>query len=437
MEQVEHILDRALESADEAEALYEESEVREVSFENNTLKYATTKQGRGIGLRVIRNGRIGFSSTTDLSKLDRLVHNALASAEFGQEARFAMPSTASPAAVQMFDDKVAQYEIESGVAAGREAIAAVLAAAPDVKCSVDIDKALSRLRLVNSAGLDVTHRFTDYGIGISALRVQGESLLGIGEGECHRRLRGDLLRHARTIVEKLERSKREVRLKTGTYQVIFTPKAVETLLDTFLSGTNGKLVQKGASPLTGRIGEKLLDERIDIHDDPGIDFAPGSMPTDTEGTSCRRIPLFEAGVLRNFIFDLQTAGMMGTTSTGHGMRGFGSQPSPGHTNIVLSTGGMGLGDMLGEIKRGLIVEQVLGEGQSNVLAGEFSVNLELAFLVEGGEIVGRVKDGMIAGNVFDVFNRIVDLGDEPEWHGSIRSPHILFEGMNVAGPEQS
>lgn len=437
MTEIDYILESALRQADSAEVLYEESESRDAAFENNRLKCLTTRQGRGAGLRLIKNGRIGFSSTTDMSKLDKLVRDAVASAEFGQEARFAFPPQphAPGSAVKVWDSKVADYPMEDGVEAAKGAIDTILASAPDVQCEAEIEKAVAQARLVNSQGLDLEIPSTDFGMGLFALRVQGESFLGIGEGEESRERKGDFQKHAKTIIEKLALSRKEVKPATGTYPVVFAPKAVGTLLGTFLSGTNGKLVQKGASPLTGKIGEKLLDARVAIHDDPLVDFGPGSTWVDSEGVCCRRLPLFEAGVLRNFIFDLQTAGMLKAASTGHGMRGFSSQPSPGHTNVIVSPGKMALRDMLREMKRGLLVDQVLGGGQSNVLAGEFSVNLELAFLVERGEVVGRVKDCMIAGNVFEAFNRIVDLGCEMEWHGAMHLPAVLFEAMSVAGAD--
>ncbi|MEW6359242.1 MAG: TldD/PmbA family protein [Planctomycetota bacterium] len=423
-------------SAEAAEIIFEESEVREVVFENNRLKYVTTKEERGMGLRVIKEGRIGFSSTTDLSNPDRLVANALASAQFGQEAKFTFPSRCVPTEVNVFDKAVAAQPVARAVDEGRGAIDAILTSAPDVQCSAGVDRAVSAMRIFNTNGLDAEVHYSDYGIGLSALRVQGESLIEIGEGEEHRSLTGRLDGHAAKILEKLALCRREINLPSETLPVLFMPKVVEVLLESLLVGTNGKTVQKGASPLAGKIGEKMLDGRVRLCDDPTVHLAPGSTPMDAEGLPCRETVLFDGGVLRSFIFDLQTAGLMGTQSTGHGMRGFTTQPSPGYTNIILSTGALTLREMLREMKRGLIVEQVLGEGQSNVLAGEFSVNLDLAFLVENGEIVGRVKDCMVAGNVFDLWKeKLLALGREAEWQGALCAPPVLLDAVSVAGTE--
>ncbi|MHC4358788.1 MAG: metallopeptidase TldD-related protein, partial [Planctomycetota bacterium] len=230
-------------------------------------------------------------------------------------------------------------------------------------------------------------------------------------------------------------SDKEVRVKSGQYPVIFEAKTMNLLLATFEMGCNGKLVQKGISPLLGKLGEKVMDERVSIFDDATLDFAVGSYPLDGEGTRSSRTPLFEKGVLKNYLFDLQTAGIMSAKSTGNGSRGFSSQPSPGCTNIIVETGDMTLEDMIKDVRYGVLVDQVLGGGQSNTLAGEFSVNLDLGFLIENGKLVGRVKDCMIAGNVFDVFNNIMAIGSEAEWHGSDHIPPFYFKGLGVVGQE--
>jgi len=138
-------------------------------------------------------------------------------------------------------------------------------------------------------------------------------------------------------------------------------------------------------------------------------------------------------VLMNYYYDLQTAGMMNTRSTGNGGRGSGSQPAPGTTNIIVRPGDAKLEAMIRGMKRGLLVDQVLGGGQSNLLAGYVSVNIDMGFLIENGEIVGRVKDCMLACNIFEAFKRVVAISDAPEWHGALYAPAIQFDAISVAG----
>ncbi|MBI5677319.1 MAG: TldD/PmbA family protein [Planctomycetes bacterium] len=429
----EKILEQAVKHTPSAEVLYEEGETRSVSFENNKLKCVNTKSIRGIGLRVIKDGRIGFSSTTDFRKPEKLVANAIESSKFGQVAAFDFPSKNNFPKVAVLDQRVIDYPINKCVDIGKEAIEKALSVNSSYECGVGFGKGSGMRRLINSKGLDISIASTSFGIGIEILQVKGQSLLWIGEGEGAKSLVTDLHKHVDKALRGLKLAEKELKLKTGAYPVIVTAKAMGNLLATFETGCNGKLVQKGASPLTNRLGEKIIDERVSIYDDATIDMADSSYPWDSEGIPSQRTPLFEKGVLKNYLFDLQTAGIMKAKSTGNGNRGFSSQPSPGDSNITVEPGNMSFESMIKDVRYGLLVDQVLGGGQSNVLAGEFSVNIDLGYLIENGEIVGRVKDCMFAGNAFAVFNNIVAIGDKTEWHGSLKVPPFYFKAINVAG----
>ena len=429
----EKILDLALKDSDSAEVIYEEGEARSISFENNKLKSVFTKSIRGIGLRVIKDGKIGFSSTTDFRKPEQLVTNAIESAEFGQEAKFEFQTKNHFQDIKLFDENVVSYPIENGIQIGKETIEKALSVNPDYECGVSIGKGVSESRLINSCGLDVNTQSTSFGTSIDILLVKDKGLLWVGEGESSAKVADDFDKHITKALHDLKLAAKEIEISTASYPVIFTSKAIGNLLSTFESGCNGKMVQKGISPLTGKLGEKMLDERFNMYDDPTIDYADGSYICDDEGVSAQRTPLFESGVLKNYIYDLQAAGIMNAKSTGNGTRSFASQPSPGNSNVIIEPGEMKFEDMIKDMKRGILVDQVLGGGQSNVLAGEFSVNIDLGYLVENGDIVGRVKDCMIAGNVFDVFNNIIALGDKSDWHGSLKVPPFYFRSINVAG----
>ncbi|MHC4139954.1 MAG: PmbA/TldA family metallopeptidase, partial [Planctomycetota bacterium] len=105
----EKTLDLALKNSDSAEVIYEEGESRSISFENNKLKSVYTKSIRGIGLRIIKNGKIGFSSTTDFRKPEQLVTNAIESAKFGQEAKFEFQPKNQFKDIKLYDENVVNY----------------------------------------------------------------------------------------------------------------------------------------------------------------------------------------------------------------------------------------------------------------------------------------------------------------------------------------
>ena len=125
--------------------------------------------------------------------------------------------------------------------------------------------------------------------------------------------------------------------------------------------------------------------------------------------------------------------MMGTASTGHGQRDFSTQPQPATTNLSIAPGRKTLAEIVKSIDRGIIVHDLLGAGQSNLLAGDFSANIGLGFKIEKGRVTGRVKDAMVAGNVYDLLkNQLAAISKETEWQGANLTPAMLFDGVSVA-----
>jgi PmbA protein len=88
--------------------------------------------------------------------------------------------------------------------------------------------------------------------------------------------------------------------------------------------------------------------------------------------------------------------------------------------------------MIASMDTGLIVDQTLGSGQSNTLAGEFSVNVALGFVVRDGQIQGRVKDAMVAGNVYELLSEVEGVGQQRRWMGSDLMPAICVSGIKLA-----
>jgi PmbA protein len=147
----------------------------------------------------------------------------------------------------------------------------------------------------------------------------------------------------------------------------------------------------------------------------------------------RRIPLVEEGVVLNFLYDLQTAGQAGAESTGSASRALGSLPSPAVSALVIGEEEAEFEALLSEMKEGLVVEQVMGASQGNILGGEFSGNVLLGYRVEKGRIAGRVKDTMLSGNVYEVLKEGIIIGRDSRWVGSsLLTPSIYCPKVAVA-----
>lgn len=178
--------------------------------------------------------------------------------------------------------------------------------------------------------------------------------------------------------------------------------------------------------------EVTIDPSLSLYDDPTIDFAPRSRPCDDEGMPSQKVALIEKGVVKNFLYDLQTAGQANTSSTSSGARGRGGLMMPSASALVFSTGHISFEEMLRNTREGLLVEQLMGAEQGNVLGGDFSGNVLLGYKIENGQIVGRVKNTMVSGNVYQILKEVT-LGNQARWvSGAVFTPHIYCANVAVA-----
>ena len=429
----EAVLEAARGRFGQAEVYEESGESVSVLFEDNRLKEVLSRQFHGIGLRVVHNGRIGFASTSDLRDPARLVEMAQASAAYGDEARFEFPGRPHPAAQpETYDPAVAAVEAGRMVEMGRQALEMSRRADDGYLFGCEVSRSTHVERVLNTSGLDFALRSSEMEAHVEVHEVRDNGLLQVYEYKAWGRPFDSVTDLARTVLDKMRLAAVVVPARLEQMPVIFTPKALSDLFGPIGVALNGKHVHKGSSVLKGRVGEQVLDPRLTVTDDPSVPYAPGSGAVDSEGTPTRVQHFFEQGVLRGYLTDLQTAALLGCEPSGHGFRGYESRPSPSPTNVMVAPGRTSFEEMVRGMKRGVVVEQTLGSGQSNVLAGEFSVNLDLGFLVEDGRIAGRVKDCMVAGNVYEVLKRVEAIGSEPQWLGSRCAPAIMVAGLKLA-----
>ena len=434
----ERLLELATVAHGNAEVFGVTSERRHVEFESNRPKNIGLNQSFGIALRTINSkGKIGFSSTSDTDKIDDLVGRVSALSDYGAEAKFEFPSSSEYQSVESYDAATSDVTDEAMLDFGREAIDAVLSEFPEALCSVDLSRTTGHQRLLNSSGVDAKHSYTACGFMMAVELIRGTDMLSVWDGTVSTAPIGDpdVARIVGVLLTKLRNSEKIVDAPSSDdIQVVFSPVGFNsTFIPPLVSGFNGKNVAAGSSPLIDRWGEKMLDERISISDDPLRPMTPATRSTDDEGIPARRINLVDNGVIGEPYLDLQTAGETGMPSSGSGMRSVATTPSPSLSFLSMAGGNASSEEILGSVENGILVEQLLGAGQGNELGGDFRANLSLGFLIENGEVVGRVKDTMISGNVYDALNQVEAIGETPELVWGTRSiPWVRTRGVEVA-----
>ena len=430
---MERILNEAKKVAEEAEVFCITSETTPVQFEANRLKHVQSKQSTNVALRIIKDGRIGYASSTNLKESRKIVDSAVETAEFGMKAEFDFPSLSSYPGVVTYDPAIRRVSTEEMTKLGEKMISSVREKTPELQCEASISKGTVSVRLINSRGGQADYRKSVFSLGVEGQLIRGTDMLFVGEGQSSCHPINDISGVTEIVHQQLEFSRNNTSIKTGELPVIFTPRGVASALaQPLMAGLNGKLVLEGSSPLTNKLGDKSFDNNFSIFDDPTIDFQPGSRPCDDEGTASQRTPLIENGMVANFLYDLQTAALAGKKSTGNGER-HGSLPSPSVSTFVVSAGKTTFNDMVADIREGLVVEFLMGAGQGNTLGGDFSGNVLLGYRIENGKIVGRVKDTMVAGNIYKVLNHVAAIGCETVWVGGmIQTPPIYFSSVSVS-----
>lgn len=430
---MEDILKQARKVAEEAEVFMVSSEETPVQFEANRLKHIQHKQSTSVALRIVRQGRIGYAVATELND-QRLVNNAVEVAQFGMLARFEFPPLMPCPEVEVFDPDIESVTTEEMVNLGEGLIAVVRGHTPDIVCEAEVSKGVTSVCIINSRGGEVSYKKGIFSLGIEGNLIRDTDMLFVGEVEssCHPLTGSEAV--ARVVLQQLELAKDRASAPSQPLPVIFTPHGVASaLISPLMAAFNGKVVLEGASPIGDRLGQQVFDSKLWLYDDPTIAYRPASSPCDDEGIPSQRTPLVEQGTVRNFLYDLQTAALAHTKSTGNGSRAGGRVPAPSPSAFVIAPGNTTFDEMVQDMKEGLIIEQLMGAEQGNILGGDFSGNVLLGYKVENGKIVGRVKDTMVSGNVYQVLKEIAAIGSEARWVGGfLHTPHLYCPSLSVS-----
>lgn len=427
---INDILDLCKGQTDECDVVVSTGSSIPVEYEANRLKNIHSKQFQAVSLRVIKDGKLGIASTDILDDPKSLVDNAIESASYGSKVSFSLPDKASYSPIDLYDKTIESVSIDQMVECGNKLIETITKLDKNIVCEGGLSKDIGTSEFANSKGLRYSFSESSFDIALAGTIINGSDMLFLGDGKSNCKVDWNIQDIIDTITEQYERTRRQANVKSGLLPVIFSPNGFcDAFVPSLCEGFNGKLVLEGASPLTGKLGEKVFDEKFTLVDDATIPYRPGSRPLDGEGVPSAKLSLFENGKVANFIYDLKTAALAKTKSTGHGSRG-GGLPSP--TNLIVKAGTISQADMIKTIKEGILVEELMGAEQGNVLGGDFSGNVLLGYKIEDGKIVGRVKDTVVSGNIYELLKDITAVGSDSKWIGGVYAPSICLPAVSCA-----
>jgi len=244
---------------------------------------------------------------------------------------------------------------------------------------------------------------------------------------------GDLRDPAKIGQSAGERTVRRLgarKMATRRCPVVFDPRVARSFLSHLLGGISGPSIARGTSFLRDRLGQKIFPEAITITEDPHRQRGHRSKPFDAEGIANRRRALIDKGVLTTWLLDLRSARQLGMKTTGHATRGTASPPSPAATNIWIEPGSASPAELMADIKSGFYVTELMGMGV-NGITGDYSRGAA-GFWIENGQIAHPVSEMTVAGNLKDMFARMVAANDL-EFRVGADSPTLRIDDLTVAG----
>jgi len=402
-----------------------------IKFKNNKLFSINDKQNSGFGLRVNKDGKTGLSYTNSPDKLSRMITNAENISKFGEEEKFSLPDKI-PTPVDLNNYADYDFRVNDEIFKGEALISSILEKLPESENDVSISMSKGSSLFINSGGLCLGKKSSFYSSSISTLLVDKNG----GRTDIWNSLSGiasvDINNLAEKILYYAELSKTNRELAAGTYPVIFTPKAFSSLMSIILSGLSAISIYKKISPYYSHFNEKFYSEKLTIIDDPLLQGSAYSYYCDDEGVESKKEELISGGVIKSCVSNLKYASLLGLSPSGNSSRSYSDMPYPSFSNIVVLPGEVHSSALIKNVKRGILADQFLGLGQSNTITGDFSANIDLGFMIDNGEISGRLKDCMISGNLFDMLKSSIEFSSDSEKQGSQTLPYLYCGNVNFS-----
>lgn len=394
-----------------------------VNFEANRLKSIERSQSQTIALWLWRGGRPGVAVGSGAVAPELLVAKALAVADLRAPEPVDVPS----GGVRHFTETQPAIAPTQLIAWGLEMITHIRQEFPDVLCQGELTWGESLTRLVTSAGLDYSHRVSALEVGMACEWVRGDDFLAVAE-QARTQTDFDPQALVARLRQALTWAELNVPIPAGRWPVLLTAKAAHLLWEPIQAALNGRQVLEGASPWAQRRGKPVGPSHLTCRQEPQVPLY--GCPFDDEGVLTQPLTLIHQGVLTCFYTDQYTARQWGEPSTGNGFRpGLTRAPFPSLVNWWVEPGHLSDPELLRHLDTGLVVDQVLGGGAD--ISGDFAVNVDLGYWVQGGEVQGRVKDTMISGNVYDVLQGAMVLGAQASWQDGSFTPGVIIDRVTI------
>jgi PmbA protein len=410
-----------------------------VEVKGGTVEKLRKRQSCGLAIRVVKDSRLGFAYTNDLSEegIRIAIECARENANYATEDEytFSMPQK-NALDFELFDPSFDSIPLEKKVELAKELEERVLSLDPRIKRvrKASYGDAASTVYYYNSNDHAFSYTTSNYSLSVLAAAEEGDSSQ-IGWDYQNKRFFAELnpAEVAAVAAENAVELLGAKPLKSMRVPVIFKNAVFAELIEALSAAFLGTNVVRGKSLFSEKLGYEVASSALTVYDDPFQKDGTGSAPYDDEGVATRKKAVIDRGVLKNFLVDLYSAKKLGVNPTGNGIRSSVSAlPTSGITNLVVERGALSFDGLVKTPKEVIVVTDAMGIHTINPISGEFSIGISGVYYREG-ERVAPFTGMTVAGNVKELLENVTQVGSDAKWLGNVCSPSVLIKELTVSG----
>ena len=444
---VEQAKDRAVDlitrarraGADASDVVYSGDASAQVAVRLGALEDVERSENEDIGVRVFVGKRSASASTSDFSPdaLNALAERVVAMARQAPDDVFAglapskMLFEETPPDLQIDDGaEIPSAKLRERALEAEDAARAVRGITNSEGASGSTGRAVRAL--ATSHGFLGGYTGSNHSVSVSVIAGEASTM------------QTDYAYHTARYVKDLEASAAIGRLaaeravmrlnptkpKSGPMSIILDPRVSSSLLGHLAGAITGSAIARKTSFLIDKLEQAIFASGINVIDDPLRKRGMRSRPFDGEGLETRPTKIIDDGVLTGWLMESASARQLGLNPTGHAVRGSSGAPGVSTSNLHMEAGSISPADLMADIKLGFYVTDLIGSA-INGLTGDYSRGAA-GFLIEDGEIRGAVAEVTIAGNLIDMFSRVIPANDL-EFRYATNAPTVRIDGMTLAG----
>lgn len=432
-----------------AEAYVADTESIQVNVSGRAVEQMSAVKEAGIGVRVLRDGKMAFGSTNDLSRravgelVDGLVkkvgyHTA---DEFNVIPGAAEGGLAAGAAgyedMGSYDERIAEVPVQEKIRTALRMEAAGLDHSPKIAGSMMavFQDGTSYTYIANTNGLSGWFRQSGVGAGAEFTAAEGDQReSGSYQNGCVKWSDFDAEAIGRKAAENAVTMLGAKPIPSAEMPLVIAPD-IGVQLWSFIAGMlSADEVQKGRSLFADKVGAEVAAKGFTLIDDGRLEGGTSTAPVDGEGVATRTTPLIVDGVLKTYLYDCYCAKKGKTASTGNRSRGgYGSAGGVGTTNLYLKPGEAAPEAIIAGIDRGFYLTVVLGLFAAiDPASGDFSIP-SAGFMIEKGRKTFPVRGVTVGGNLFELLKAVDKVGSDLVWFQSQGSPTVSVSHVKIGG----